>query len=109
MGSSQSTENKSNGNNQQQPGGEQNFNWGVPPDTPPDTEKRPDELILQTWASCRSKPVSYTHLDVYKRQAQFHRRYRQYHHHRRRRQPGAGAQRGAGVGKLAHARGAGRF
>lgn len=33
-----------------------NFNWGLPPDAPPEDEKDADELVLQTWVSCRAKP-----------------------------------------------------
>lgn len=57
MGGSQSSD-SSNNNNKSKTGASsaENFNWGIPPDTPPETEKSPGELILQTWASCRSKP-----------------------------------------------------
>jgi protein phosphatase PTC7 len=33
------------------------YNWGLPPDSPPDDERNPTELVLQSWASCRAKPT----------------------------------------------------
>jgi protein phosphatase PTC7 len=32
------------------------FDWGKVPDGPPAAEKDPRELVLQSWASCKSKP-----------------------------------------------------
>ena len=32
------------------------FNWGLPPEGPPDSEKEPRELVLQSWVSCKAKP-----------------------------------------------------
>lgn len=57
-GSQSSTSNQQQGsnNNINNSDPENNFNWGLPPDTPPSNEKNPRELVLQSWVSCRSKP-----------------------------------------------------
>lgn len=54
------TQSSSSSNNSQFGGSldpnDNNFNWGLPPEAPPQNEKTPDELVLQSWVSCRSKP-----------------------------------------------------